>query len=318
MSLLSEKQYVFVVGSPRSGTTWLQFLIGSHPQVASTFELTMFESYIAAWRYHWKEEREQGRISKVDRGVAFLWEEAAFEAFLREFLERCYASVMAAKPTADVILDKSPDNAFHIREISHFLPKARFVHILRDGRDVVSSMVAANRSMHFGAGTTHRAGEEWVRYVRACREAGSRPEVMPRYLEVRYEDLLRHGAETLRRVFEFLELPVTKTEIAAFLEKNAIATLRQKAVTDDKAFYPPQHYRRGVAEGWKGDFNAMQLATIDLVAGDVLRELGYASGEWWGTALSRPALRAAAWLGLRLRKEALHMSYRFLNLATKF
>ncbi|SDT86173.1 Sulfotransferase family protein [Verrucomicrobium sp. GAS474] len=316
MSLLEEKQFIFVVGSPRSGTTWFQYLIGSHPQVASTFELTMFESYLNSWRYHWKEEQEQGVVSSISRGLAHLWREEQFDAFLREFLERCYASVLEGKPAASAILDKSPDNALHMPMIAHFLPKAKFIHIIRDGRDVVSSMVAANRSMHFGAGTVPQAAAEWVRYVRACREAGARPEIAPRYAEVRYEALLRDGAGELRRVFDFLGLPTTDAEIAAFLEANRIDSLRKKA-TDSKAAYPAQHYRRGKAEGWRDDFNIFRRGQIDAAAGGLLCELGYAAPGWWGNALSRCAVSLAVRLKLRLRKEALHMGYRFMNLSSK-
>ena len=47
--MLESKDFLFIIGSPRSGTTMLQILLASHPQVASTVEQTVFNNYVAQW-----------------------------------------------------------------------------------------------------------------------------------------------------------------------------------------------------------------------------------------------------------------------------
>ncbi|RYD60973.1 MAG: hypothetical protein EOP84_36300, partial [Verrucomicrobiaceae bacterium] len=62
--MLSTKNFLYIIGSPRSGTTMLQILLSQHPQVASTVEQTLFQLYVSPWLEAWKTEvynlEEQG------------------------------------------------------------------------------------------------------------------------------------------------------------------------------------------------------------------------------------------------------------------
>jgi len=52
------KEFLFIVGSPRSGTTWLQLMLGSHPSVCATAELTLYDKYLAPWLDAWWQGRD--------------------------------------------------------------------------------------------------------------------------------------------------------------------------------------------------------------------------------------------------------------------
>ena len=54
--MLDSKSFIFIVGSPRSGTTMLQILLASHPQVASTVEQTLYQHYVKQWLDTWESE----------------------------------------------------------------------------------------------------------------------------------------------------------------------------------------------------------------------------------------------------------------------
>src|SRR5215471_21624711 len=103
--MLSGKQLIYIIGSPRSGTTWLQAMIGAHPSVCTTVELTLFSKYTAPWIASWNEESANIKAGRWHQGIPFLWSEDEFYSFLTEFLDRVYAKVLAGKPEATHILD---------------------------------------------------------------------------------------------------------------------------------------------------------------------------------------------------------------------
>ena len=48
-----DNQFVFIIGAPRSGTTWLQTMLAAHPSVCTSVELTLFDKYITSWIEIW-------------------------------------------------------------------------------------------------------------------------------------------------------------------------------------------------------------------------------------------------------------------------
>jgi hypothetical protein len=97
---LEDKQFLYIIGSPRSGTTMLQILLANHPQVASTVEQTLFTHYVPQWLETWATEVQNVEERGWKLGLPILWQEEELRAFLREFLERAYAKILAGKPAA--------------------------------------------------------------------------------------------------------------------------------------------------------------------------------------------------------------------------
>src|SRR5688500_17037439 len=98
--MLESKDFVYIVGSPRSGTTMLQILLANHPQVASTVEQTLFQHYVVPWLETWKTEVYNLEVRGWKLGLPILWKESELEEHLREFLEKAYAKILATKPAA--------------------------------------------------------------------------------------------------------------------------------------------------------------------------------------------------------------------------
>ncbi|MGH7491659.1 MAG: sulfotransferase family protein [bacterium] len=92
--------------------------------------------------------------------------------------------------------EKTPRNVIYFERIlRHFGKQARLIHIVRDGRDVVTSVHPREASRYWI--TPHR----WVMDV----AAGQRLEKHPQVLTIRYEDLVRNYEATIRRICEFIE-----------------------------------------------------------------------------------------------------------------
>ena len=307
MSTASEtlsREFVFIVGAPRSGTTWLHRMIAEHPKVASVDpELTWFSRYLSPALGNF--EREKQHIDKGDwqQGLPILFTPEEFMQGLRELTGTVYNRVLRTRPEATHIVDKHPNYANHMAVIARMLPQAKFIHIIRDGREVAASMVSAAKRQHFGADEVRGAAEDWSRFTLNARKSGKELGAQ-RYMEVRYETLLKDDGALLGNVFAFMRLPVEPTEASAIIARNAFA---KKAVS---AADPARKADPNLT--WRNRLSLRERYRFHRVAGHVLLELGYAQPGWWANgpferlsiALGMPALRikralSAAWAAFR-------------------
>jgi len=283
-----EKEFLFIVGSPRSGTTWLQLMVGAHPSVCATTELRLYNKYTAPWLEAWKGESPLTEEGRHYIGLPVLWTEAEFHDFLRGFLEQVYSKVIATKPQATHILDKHPNYSQYVEDIHSFLPQARFIHIIRDGRDVAVSLSAASREMGwFAREPLPDYGALWKRELLAARKASG---YTGRYLEVRYEELSAAPATVLKSVFGFCGLAASDELVPAIVEKHKFENLKRSRLTPAAGVKAPEgHYRQGKVGSWHREFTGLQRYLFDKIAGDLLRELGYAQKSWWAEGLHQKA-----------------------------
>jgi Sulfotransferase family len=258
----------------------LQVILGEHPQVATTVELTVFRRYAAPWIETWEEEKSNSEEGRWDQGLPFVWDRPKLIGFLQQFVDGVYEQLLASKLGATHVLDKHPGNALYTKLIREFLPEARFIHVIRDGRDVACSMMSAAKKIGFGTKEVGDSAEVWKRQVFGAREAAQVPE---RYLEVRYEDLLSQGVPAYRRVLDFCELKCEPGWIEAILEANTFEKMKEARRTGDPGVQAKQaHYRKGRAGSWLEDLSSAEAFEFEQHAGDLLRELGYETSlNWW-------------------------------------
>lgn len=286
--MLADKQLLFIIGSPRSGTTWLQTMVGAHPMVCTTVELTLFSNYTAPWIKAWNDESANIKNGLWHQGIPFLWSEDEFYLFLREFLAKVYDKVIATKPQATHILDKQPYYSRYVEDIHRLVPNARFIHVIRDGRDVACSLMAAQRTMGFGTDTVESSAREWKECVEAAQKARNYP---GQYLEVRYESLLNDGVNTLSRVFEFAGLPLSPPQAAQLLSDHGFEKMKATRMAPVKDIKEPAgHFRKGNAGSWTQELGPVRRYAFDKIAGDLLIELGYATEGWWSQSSWQRAL----------------------------
>lgn len=292
--MVSDRDFLFIIGSPRSGTTWLQLMIGAHSQVSTAAELRIFNAYLHRWIRAWEEESNNIQKGTIFQGLPMLISAEELYDFLKSFLEFIYGRVLATNPEATHILDKHPGYTLHTEMINKFFPQARFIHIIRDGRDVAVSMVEAHNKMGFGTGTIYESSIEWKRHIqmgRRARKYGSR------YLELRYEDLLMDCVSTLETVFRFCGLPYNKSVISEIVSDHEFERIKQERKTAVPNVNAPRgFYRKGKAGSWREEFSPMQRYIFNRLAGDLLTDLGYAETGWWADHLLQKY-----WIAMRFR-----------------
>jgi hypothetical protein len=282
-----------VVGAPRSGTTLLRLMLDSHPELAIPPE-TGFLS--AAGRLRGTGDGLRERFFRTV--TAFPPEAPAWPDFgipaddFREALEaiepftasagfRAFYRLYAARHGKPRWGDKTPIYCLHVDLIRRVLPEARFIHIIRDGRDVALSL----REQWFSPGRDMATlAKYWARFVVRARGAGlGRAD----YLEIRYEDLVREPGPVLARTCRFLELDwdpamlAHHTRAAARLDEHTgriapdgtqLVTRERRLRQQESTLRAPDPERVG---GWRTAMLPEERAAFQRVAGKLLRELGY-------------------------------------------
>lgn len=268
-------KHVFLVGCPRSGTTWLQVLLAQHPQVATARETHLFNGYLKhldRWWKVWKAHPDHV-------GLAELFSEAEYYELCSRFVKGVMDKIYASNPAATVVLEKTPNHVRHGPLIVKLLPQAYFIHIVRDPRGTVNSLCAAGRS--WGGSWASRSvlsnARMWCADVARGREIARLTE---RYREVRYEDLRGpQGAEVLQGLCEWLDLPGGAEAAARALETCDISRLRSggHGVRAYESIRPGSaaFFRSGTSDSWKQDLTPHEIEVIEYTACDLMREYGY-------------------------------------------
>jgi hypothetical protein len=198
MSLLAPDP-IIVYGAPRSGTSYLNAILNEQPGVFITHETRIF-----VWAH-----KSMGEL--LDRPQVFNTHLDRFRAHLRasypDLIRSFYASM---RPRAVHWGDKNPHyaapgNEGCLETIVELFPGARFIHIIRDGRDVVASLIRKTKPDGSPWIEFEQAHHVWADHVDIGRAFGA---TLPagRYHELRYEDLISDDVGVARRVFDFLGL----------------------------------------------------------------------------------------------------------------
>ncbi|MBV8234716.1 MAG: sulfotransferase [Acidimicrobiia bacterium] len=254
---------VIVLGSRRSGSTWLAQLLLSHPDMAG-----MEPNQDRFGAFHPRETMIFGSLWDVwtnahgsdGIGIATYLGRAGAAAALRRFCDREFADARDHfKPDATWITEKTPSNSELLPMISVVYPDAWYIHLYRDGRDVARSLAGAP----MGPDEVGEAAGEWAKRLEQDRQYRH---LVSRYRAIRYEDLLADPVEKTLDFFRWIGLEVTPEVVAAVEERapRQVARYGQKdAVGSGKWRQLGPHDRARI-------FNA---------AADWLAELGYLDSE---------------------------------------
>lgn len=195
--------------------------------------------------------RQAARLGDISLGSARFW------------ANRAMHELLAARigPEHSYWLEKTPASLIHMDRLKHVFPEARFIHIVRDGRDVIASMLETGIKP-IASHKRYPATRAWAGELSFEKAAiyyrdviGIGRELMEKLppdscLELRLEDLSRNKEQELSRIGEFTGLEITP-EMLAFDLSKAHAGRAQKF------------------------FSGEQIRHIEQVAGDALRAYGY-------------------------------------------
>lgn len=222
MSESSGANLVFLVGCPRSGTTWLQKLLASHPKMRSGAESHFFSLYVGPQMQAWKMQRDEAfRENGHAAGPPAYFSEEEFLTVLKNYLSSLLHPMLARLESDEIFLEKTPSHALFISEIKELLPNSRFIHLLRDPRDVVVSLMAASEAWgrRWAPKNAEIAIAMWMQHVQAAR-AAARNLSGKEFYEVTYEHLWQAPLEVLTDLARFLGLSWDAPAIELAIQSN--------------------------------------------------------------------------------------------------
>ncbi|MCC6906458.1 MAG: sulfotransferase [Phycisphaerales bacterium] len=270
---------LFIIGCGKSGTTWLRHMLNGHPQIVVQGEgsfawrlLPHFFQAIDAFNAH--QQQGQPPVTHFDPGDRAVMARLLIDTQFARYLEH------ARQEGRDLsalryVGDKTPQHTIAIGPLSALYPNCRFVHIMRDPRDVAVSgwfHDGKDSGRTFEQFIRHYMNEVWPLQVGSARRDGP-PLGAGRYFELRYRDLLGDEELWLRRILDFLEVDATGDIISRCREAGSFKRLsggRERGQEDASNFY-----RKGVAGDWRNHL-PLELAQecCDRIA-DLMRSAGY-------------------------------------------
>lgn len=278
-------KYVFLVGCPRSGTTWLRMLLAQHPAVASPRETHLFDSYIAGLQAAWDMEATVRGATGLHAALT----ESQFTSLCADFARGVLQHIAEANPNSRIVVEKTPNHVRHVPLILKLLPDAHFIHLVRDPRAAVASLCAAGRTWGraWASRDPLKNARVWVRDVSAGRGVASLTE---HHVTVKYEALLEpEGWRVLWDLFRRVGLEVDGDFCQNALKECAIERLRKERdtlISKGMALVNgADFFRKGKADSWRDELSDHDVEVIEYVAGDLMREYGYiGSTEFVGRA----------------------------------
>ena len=273
------KAPVFIVGCPRSGTSFLYHLLLSAGGFAEfRTQMNVFDVLEPIYGDLGNRKNKQRMMKDWLQSKAFRvsgLDAAEIEAkimaechgagdFLRIVMEE-----VARKQGVERWADSTPTNVPHMFRIMREFPDARIVHIIRDGRDVALSLDKREWSRPLPWEKNKSllaAGLYWEWIVKKGRKNGT--ELGPGYMEVRYEQLVSEPREALAKLATFLGHDLDYDRI----QRASVGSVKN----------PLTSFKEDLKEGkfspvgrWKDKFPPEELAQFESLVGEYLQELGY-------------------------------------------
>jgi len=283
----SPNPYVFVVGCQRSGTTLTERLLNAHPQIAMTHETQwipeLFEQRHGVTEAGAVEPELLGALLAHKRFPELGMSAEELEPLVvtdppvsyAEFVSSLFDLYGRARGKR-LVGDKTPRYVRSVDLLHELWPRARFIHVVRDGRDVYLSRKAMDQR---GDGSwlarwpehpAMSAGLWWSAKVRLARESGA--SLGPaQYHELRYEALVDDPAGECAALCAFLDVPY-EPAMLRFNEQDH----KSRAVS---ARPGRSRKRLPVTAGlrdWRAEMSQEETRHFEATGGDLLDELGYA------------------------------------------
>lgn len=203
----------FITGSQRSGTTLLRLLLNSHSQIAIPEEASFLYPFL---NKHILNQKRPLSPPQRERFISYLQNDEQFKKWeisskdlaqlenssvsQKVAIEFLYAA-FAAKRDKDIVGDKSPKFIRKLNLLTSLYPAAKFIHIVRDGRDTFLSL---KKRQHHSAKSALVSSAEWrMKEILIQRALKNIPK---RAIRIRYEDLVQSPSQSLIKICRFLDV----------------------------------------------------------------------------------------------------------------
>lgn len=263
----------FVIGTPRSGTTILMEILDAHPYVAVCYEN---RDPIRERFFHIR-QNDLLLASDID------------SIDLRYFYDFIQQGLIDKR--AKILIDKDTRNILRLSFLANILPHAKFIHIIRDGRDVSRSIsIITNLKplssiglwwgtripgfmelINYVPNTSILGALQWYYCVKKAIECLEEHDIT-RYLEINYEEFVEKTNLVGQKILNFLALPSNSEFFRKCKEVSNKVYFGDGQITSAKSLTTSKDFRIGA---FKKDLTDDELKVIEWLIGNLLKKLGY-------------------------------------------
>ncbi|TDK50411.1 sulfotransferase family protein [Antarcticimicrobium luteum] len=263
---------ILLAGCPRSGTSWIHFLLASHPDAITCRETHVYDKYVGPLK-NWY---DQEFVLEGNDGLGALFSEDEFvQEILAPIVEKTFDKI-AADTQGKVVVEKTPGNMLWHHLIARIQPEARILFIIRDPRAVYASFKAASENA-WGSWTRKgieefcRSWKEYATAYLAAKSYRSKDSLMC----VRYEDMKMNGKKELTQIFDWAGLEAPEDVVDEALKNNTIASLKKSEPGTIQHDIRPGFYRKGNAYAWVDELSLNEIRQIETHCMNLMTIMGY-------------------------------------------
>ncbi len=310
----NSKGPIFIIGAARSGTTLLQYMLRSHPDLSLPTAESHFFIPIYNRRNEFGDLTKQTNLRNLLREIyntksIFFDEDVhGIEFDINTLTSLLHKQGRATVPSVISGIfeanaegegknrwgDKTPYYILHLEILLEMFPNAQFVHLIRDGRDCALSML--ERSKDLKIVNIYHAAYTWNKYVEAgCTFGRNHPNC---YFGIRYEDILNKPEEAMHSLCTFLSIAYNDSIINF-----------KKSDGSGKTPLLTKPLQKSNQAKWKSNMTKKKLSVFESLAGKTLYENGYE------LACKDPHIPLLSWLFYESHIKYSHFlnKYRFTN-----
>ncbi|MFV0337660.1 MAG: sulfotransferase family protein [Chthoniobacterales bacterium] len=302
---------IFLVGASRSGTTLLRVMLNGHSQIHIPPEAWFLGELLDAFEpdVPFDEASLRKAHQIITDNVRWVdWNFSSQKLF--EVLQACEGLLL--RDLVDALFskcsglnekklwgEKSPRHSYYILKLRETFPEARFIHLIRDGRDSTASMLKRKwYDSDFRRIVTH-----WETTTRSALQGRKFGDSF--YMELHFEDLIKSPESSLHTICQFLTLPFEKG-MMNYRKQSESSVVRGETTLHDKLQNQLDHSEIGK---WRNLLSLKEKIIFEIIAGETLRKAGYTSDSF---KKQNPLLFSFLHLQLRLQS-LLHQAREMLK-----
>lgn len=270
-----DNRLIFVGGTPRSGTTLVQNMLDTHPDILGGPEFLHIPDFI--------ELRKKMHTSIRREWISLICSYEDVDYQIKKMIEEILLS-FADKHNAKLLSEKSPENVLVFSELAELFPAAKFLHIVRDPRAIAASLMQVAERARKKNQTPATYAEDItaaINFIRQCIESGFNAEEKynGRVMTVVYEELVKAPDDLTKNICQFLNIewhpPMCKPGEISHVGEQAI-TVNSNEVWYNKDTYNSNPNSQSI-EKWKSSLTPLQQHAVANAFSNnqKLKNLGY-------------------------------------------
>ncbi|MFT5299504.1 MAG: hypothetical protein ACI87E_000811 [Mariniblastus sp.] len=300
---MDKPQIHFIISAPRSGSTWLTTALNGHPEIFGT-EQRLFGDFCEVWKNNDGSTAPRITFDKYADafGMHYFYQfmNRDYGTFVEDF-KKSFVNFLChfaqARTGKNIIIDKItpyPGTAnLVVSEIRRLFPESKIIHLVRDGRDVLTSgafdwllkdaegtdryeffvnpVPGMKLERFFDVKVIKKWAENWSETIDLFEN--TQPDA-----RITYEEMKDDMPEALTKLFESLGVDASVAIAEQCAEE---ATFERMSGRPPGQEVPTAKARKGIVGDWKNYFTLADGELFDALVGEQLQAMGYESnGDW--------------------------------------